>query len=157
LRVEDQDSGDAPGLIIRIGSRHPPSSRAFGCTLGDAPVDFSHDDLALRRELQEIFRTRTQAEWVAMAAEEHLPIGPSLQGAQSLRDDPHLAGRTILVDDKHPAAGPFTYVGEPVLVDGGEYSVRRPAPELGEHTDEILRGLGYDAERIQRLRHTGVV
>jgi crotonobetainyl-CoA:carnitine CoA-transferase CaiB-like acyl-CoA transferase len=124
---------------------------------GDAPVDFSHGDLALRRELQETFRTRTQAEWVALAAEEHLPIGPSLQGAQSLRDDPHLAGRTILVDDEHPVAGPFTYVGEPVVVDGEQYSVRRPAPELGEHTDEILRDLGYDAERIQGLRRTGVV
>lgn len=123
---------------------------------GEVPVDFSHNDLTLRHELQKIFRTRTQAEWVTLAAEQHLPIGPSLQGAKSLRDDPHLAGRTILVDGDHPDAGPFTYVGEPVVVDQERYAVRRPAPRLGEHTDEILHELGYDADRIDGLRRSGI-
>ncbi len=129
----------------------------IGEQTGDAPVDFSHDDLALRRELQTIFLTRTRAEWVELAAREHLPIGPSLQGAKSLRADPHLRGRTILVDGEHPNAGAFSFVGEPVVVDGAPYSVRLPAPELGQHTDEILAELGYDAARIAALHDNGVV
>jgi crotonobetainyl-CoA:carnitine CoA-transferase CaiB-like acyl-CoA transferase len=123
----------------------------------DGPIDFAHTDQALRRELTELFRSRPQAEWIALAAAEHLPIGPSNQGAAQLRDDPHLATRTILVEGSHPGGGPFTFVGEPVIVDGGEYTVRRPAPGLGEHTDEVLTELGYEPERITALRAARVI
>ncbi len=65
--------------------------------------------------------------------------------------------RTIIVDDEHPVAGPFTYVGSPVIVDGEPFAVRRPAPGLGEHTDEVLAELGIDADTIARLRSAGVI
>lgn len=123
----------------------------------ESPVDFSHHDQDLRRRLQEIFRGRSQAEWIRLAADEHLPIGPSHQGAAALLDDRHLRSRTILVDGEHPDAGPFTYVGEPVVVDGAPYQVSRPAPRLGQHTEELLAELGYDAQRVAALRAAGVV
>ena len=44
-----------------------------------------------------------------------------------------------------------------MIVDGEPFAVRRPAPGLGEHTDEILAGLGLDAVAVQRLRAAGVV
>ncbi len=122
-----------------------------------APVDFARGDDDLRRELQSIFRTRTRAEWMQMAIDEHLPIGPAHQGVPSLRDDPQLRERQVIVEGDHPAAGPFTYVGESVIVDGQPYALRRPAPLLGEHTDELLRELGYDAARITQLHADGVV
>ena len=123
----------------------------------EGPVDFSHHDTWLRDQLQEVFLTRTQAEWVALAAKERLPIGPAHQGVPSLRDDPHLRTRQIVVEGDHPVAGSFTYVGEPVVVDGQPYEVRRPAPSLGEHTDEVLAELGYDDARIEQLKKDGVV
>ena len=52
---------------------------------------------------------------------------------------------------------PFTYVGEPVIVDGESYRLRRPAPSLGEHTDELLGELGRTAEDIAALRAEGVI
>jgi crotonobetainyl-CoA:carnitine CoA-transferase CaiB-like acyl-CoA transferase len=121
------------------------------------PVDFSHGDESLRRELQEIFRTRTQHEWVMLAAAEDIPIGPNHVGVRSLLDDPHLQARAILGSGEHPDAGEFTYVGEPVRVDDTNFSVRRPAPRLGQHTDEVLAELGYDGQTIEQLRASGIV
>jgi crotonobetainyl-CoA:carnitine CoA-transferase CaiB-like acyl-CoA transferase len=123
----------------------------------EGPVDFGHRDEALRRELQAIFATRTQAEWVAFARDHRLPLGPAHQTAADLRTDPQIAARQIVVDGEHPLAGHFTYVGEPVIVDREPYRVRRPAPLLGEHTDEVLRELGRSDADIVALRAAGVV
>jgi crotonobetainyl-CoA:carnitine CoA-transferase CaiB-like acyl-CoA transferase len=121
------------------------------------PVDFGYGDEPLRRELQAIFSGRTQREWVRLAAAEGLPIGPNNVGVHSLRDDPHLQARGVLVDGDHPEAGEFTYVAPPVIVDGHPFAIGRPAPELGQHTDELLAELGYPSERIQALRAGGIV
>ena len=123
----------------------------------DGPVDFGHSDHPLRRELQAVFSTRTQEEWVAFAVHNDLPIGPSHQTTAPLLDDVHLRERNILFEGSHPQAGPFTYVGEPVIVDKMPYELRRHAPALGEHTDEVLGELGYDQASIDRLRASGVL
>jgi formyl-CoA transferase len=123
----------------------------------EGPVDFAHTDLDLRHQMQDLFRTRSQRAWIDLALARDLPIGPSHQGAISLLDDEHLRERTILVEGDHPTAGPFTYIGEPVIVDGAAYRVRRPAPDLGEHTDELLAELGYSAARIAELRARGAI
>ena len=104
-----------------------------------------------------MFRERTQAEWVALAARIDIPLGPAHQGVAELRDDPHLAARQIVVDGEVPDVGPFAYVGTPVIVDGEPFTVRRPAPRLGEHTDEVLTALGYTDAEIAALRARGVV
>jgi crotonobetainyl-CoA:carnitine CoA-transferase CaiB-like acyl-CoA transferase len=124
---------------------------------GAAPVDFAHGDDRLRAELQEVFHTRTQRQWLDLAIAEDIPLGPANQGVAQLRDDPHLATRTIIVDGEHPLAGPFTYVGSPVIVDGQPFTVERPAPTLGQHTDEVLAEAGFGAEAISQLRASGVI
>ena len=121
-----------------------------------SPIDFAHGDEQLRRRLQEVFHTRTQQAWIELAIAADIPLGPAHQGVQ-LRDDPHLAARSIIVDDEHPVAGSFRYVGSPVIVDGERFAVARPAPGLGEHTDEVLGELGIADDAIAGLRAAGVI
>jgi crotonobetainyl-CoA:carnitine CoA-transferase CaiB-like acyl-CoA transferase len=119
--------------------------------VGGVPVDFAEDDDDLRRELQRIFHTRDLRDWVEVAAQFDIPMGPAYRTLDEARDDPHLQTRALFVEGDHPHAGPFTYVGEAAKVAGQEYQVRRPAPLLGEHTHELLREVGVDDATIRQL------
>ena len=122
------------------------------------PVDFAGGDLALRRELQEIFHGRDLADWVALAAEHDIAMGPAPVTLQEAREDPHLRTRSIFVEGEHPQAGPFTYLGEAGQVRGQPYEVRYPAPLLGEHTRAILGGeLGLSGTELDELARNGVI
>ncbi len=124
------------------------------------PVDFASSgdpDQTLRREIQKIIETRTQAEWTRLAAEHDLAIGPAVQ-ADELRSDPQLTARGAFIDAVHPDAGPFTHVTLPALVNGKRSTeIRHHAPALGEQTDELLAEVGVTPREISSLREAGVI
>jgi crotonobetainyl-CoA:carnitine CoA-transferase CaiB-like acyl-CoA transferase len=120
----------------------------------DLVVDFAGGDEALRREIQSVFLTRTLAEWVQLAADADIALGPALQ-LDEVADDPHLRARGLVVTEQHPIFGEVLTLGNPVVVPGMEF-VPRSAPALGEHTDEVLAELGYDVDARAALREAGV-
>jgi len=125
---------------------------------GDSgPVDFGHGEPDLRRELQAIFHTRTLAEWIGLAAEHDVPMGPAYRSVLEAADDPHVKSRGVIHTQAHPRLGEFTYIGEAGRVAGQPYRVTRPAPDLGEHTREVLEELGYDSAAIDALAGGGVI
>ena len=121
----------------------------------DLVVDFAGGEDALRREIQAVFHTRTQEEWMRLAGEHDIALGPALR-FDEVAGDPHLQARGQIVVEQHPVFGDVLTLGNPVLVPGEEFTVRS-APALGQHTDEVLEELGYDEPARARLRELGVV
>jgi formyl-CoA transferase len=105
----------------------------------------------LRREVQAIMHTRTLEEWMRLAVDHRLPIGPAHSSLDEVVADPQIAARGVLVPGRDAGGEPVTYIGQPVLVDGAATPEPAPAPAHGEDTDAVLRELGYDEAAIARL------
>ncbi len=110
------------------------------------------NDQALRAILEEILRARTTAEW----EEALIPRGVTVS---AINDVAQVKARfpEAFVEVRHPAAGPALLPGSPVEFSAGPADFARPAPRAGEHTEEILRMLGYAEGEIARLRREGAV
>jgi crotonobetainyl-CoA:carnitine CoA-transferase CaiB-like acyl-CoA transferase len=110
----------------------------------------------IARLVEPVMRTRTTAEWV----ERLVPLGIWVAAVNTLDEalaDPILASADVFEDIEHPVAGPVRLLRLPVEFSSGRAGVRRMPPAAGEHTDEVLREAGYDADEITRLRASAVV
>jgi crotonobetainyl-CoA:carnitine CoA-transferase CaiB-like acyl-CoA transferase len=121
----------------------------------DLVVDFGGGEDDLRLEIQRVFHTRTQAEWMQIAVDADIAMGPALR-FDEIQRDPHLQARGQVVAEDHPVFGEILTLGNPIVVPGAAFSVRS-APSHGQHTDEVLAELGFDRDDVERLRRAGVV
>jgi len=110
-------------------------------------VDYGIDRQDMRAVLADIFRTRTSVEWIQVALEHNIPMAVS-NTLDQVPGDPHNLARGMLLEGEHPVAGPFTYLRYPAIIDGQHSEVVEPAPQLGEHTGEVLSALGLSQAEI---------
>lgn len=100
---------------------------------------------------------RTKAEALAELEQARIPAGP-VNTAQDVLDDPHLQARQLLKRVEYPGLPKGALVADiPVRLSESKGGIRHRPPLLGEHTDAILRELGYDAAEIGRFRQARVV
>jgi crotonobetainyl-CoA:carnitine CoA-transferase CaiB-like acyl-CoA transferase len=111
---------------------------------------------ALEGLLEARFATAPTAAWLERLEAAGVPAGPILTYDQVFAD-PHVQHRRMAVEVDHPRAGRTRVLGVPVKLSGTPGAVRRPAPTLGQHTDEILRELGLDEAAVRDLHARKVV
>jgi len=107
------------------------------------------------RMMREVIAEKTSAEWMALFAEEGVPAALVAE-FQDLPDDPQ-----VLINDMAMTAaedvGMARVIRDPINVDGLARVGATPAPDMGEHTDEVLSELGFAAADIKNLREAGIV
>ncbi len=106
--------------------------------------------------LSEIFVQRSTAEWLQEFERAGLPHAPVRSISEAL-DHPQAVARNMVVDVPHPTAGSIKLVAPPVKFSLTAAQIRRPPPLLGEHTEEILREIGYRDDQIAALRQEGAI
>ncbi|RLK31860.1 CaiB/BaiF CoA transferase family protein [Cupriavidus plantarum] len=98
----------------------------------------------LYAQMAEITLERTTAEWLALFAELDIPATPIL-ALDDVSRHPHLAAVGLFQETTHPTAGPLREMRPAARFSATPLSLRRHAPTLGEHTDEVLSEAGFKA------------
>jgi formyl-CoA transferase/CoA:oxalate CoA-transferase len=107
--------------------------------------------------LQAIFLEKTYEEWEAVLLPAGIPMG-AINTLDQVVEHPQVKARGAIVEHEHPTGGKVTMVGVPVKMSDTPGEVRRAAPLLGQHTDEVLRErLGLAQAEIDRLRRAGAL
>jgi crotonobetainyl-CoA:carnitine CoA-transferase CaiB-like acyl-CoA transferase len=111
----------------------------------------------LETELSAVFRERPTDEWVDLLADEHgLPVGPVYDVPTAL-DNEQTEARDVIREVDHPALGTVPVIEHPLNYEHADAGFDGAPPLLGEDTEAILRGLGYDDAALTRLRDEGAI
>ena len=143
-----------PDLTRAIGRPELATDERFADGVGRA--DNAEAAIAI---LDQVFASRTREEWIAQLSESEGDfIYTIVNSVEEIPEDPQIRANDYVVDFDHPQHGESKVLGVPVQLGETPGSVRLPAPELGQHTEEILLDvLGYDWDRISELRERKVI
>jgi crotonobetainyl-CoA:carnitine CoA-transferase CaiB-like acyl-CoA transferase len=158
FHAADGDVAIAPSTEVHV--------RRFLETLGLAPLleDPAFADNAARMRNRELLRPLINArigeatveQWIERLNAAGVPCGRVMNLAEVF-SDPQVVAQEMVLEVEHPGHGAVRMTGFPVKLSATPARLRGPAPGLGEHTETILRELGYGPERIASLRAAGII
>jgi crotonobetainyl-CoA:carnitine CoA-transferase CaiB-like acyl-CoA transferase len=150
------------GRHVTMGALEPKFWEAFCRAVGKehliaeqyAPEEAQEGPLA---ELEDLFRSRTLQEWVEFCADKDLMVEPVLTFGEAF-SHPQIKAREMIIEVDDPRAGTMNVTGFPIKFSEAPGKIRRLAPDLGEHTEEVLvKDLEYTREKISKLREEKVI
>ena len=147
-------------LTMPGGKQWPPLCVALGVEdmidderFADAEARSENMGLVVKR-LDEAFAKRTLAEWGRILDGAGLVWGPA-STLSEVASDPQAEMSGLFPEVEHHAAGTFRTVATPFEMEGADLDPTGPAPEAGEHTESVLREIGWDGARIEAARLGG--
>ena len=111
---------------------------------------------ALLEELDAAFQQRPRDEWLTLLMDADVPCGP-VNDYAALVTEPQALENGYITSLEHPSLGEVGVVGSPIKLTKTPAGPAACAPELGQHTEEVLLELGYDWEAIERLKVAEVI
>ncbi|PON18105.1 CoA transferase [Candidatus Entotheonella serta] len=114
------------------------------------------DAIQAKQEVQEILRQKTRDAWFDYFKDKNVCVGP-VYSVEEMFQDPQVRARKMVVDVEDPRYGNVQQAGIAIKLSETPGQLRRVGPAVGEHTDEVLQSLGYDALHYQELRQAGTV
>jgi crotonobetainyl-CoA:carnitine CoA-transferase CaiB-like acyl-CoA transferase len=118
------------------------------------PEDKKWDEI--RSFLQQSFLNRTRDEWFELLTQNDIPAG-KVYSLEEVFTDPQVLHRQMVTEVEHPSLGKVKQVGIAPKLSDTPGKIRSLSPLLGEHTEEILLGLGYSLKDIRNLREEGAI
>ena len=147
----------------------PPDDTFFGRLMDALGVPELKDDPLYRTQTARVANRQrinaivggklamnTTEYWVETLNRAGVPCGP-VQSVADVFQDPQILSQDMVMDIDHPGFGMVRMLGFPMKLSATPCQVRRPAPGLGEHSDDVLAELGYSLEERLSLRAGGVV
>ena len=111
---------------------------------------------ALVSTLETTFAQHSSEHWLQTLEAAGVPAGP-INDLAEVYADPQVQAREMMVETDHPVAGRVKNIGIPIKLSETPGQFQRPAPALGQHTNEVLRDLGCSPDEIDKLRVQGIV
>ena len=146
------------GKIITIGAIEPWFFANLCRALGREDLVEHEYNSARRAEIQEsfrtIFRTKTRDEWFEILSQTDVCVG-KMNTLDEVEADPQVQARKMIVELDTPEGRKVKQVGISVKLSETPGSIRSLAPTLGQHTEEVMHGLGYSDEQIEKWRTDG--
>jgi len=110
---------------------------------------------ALNEVINQATRQQTVDDWIQALNAAGCPCG-KVQDLAEVFSDPQVLHQEMIQEIEHPGYGRVKVTGFPVKMSRTPCQLQRPAPRLGEHTNEVIKGLGYDDAKIAALRAAGI-
>jgi formyl-CoA transferase len=118
--------------------------------------DRSKDRKNVNAAISEITKSKPSQHWVEVFEEAGVPCGPIYDIGQVFAD-PQVQHLGIAKPMHSKQSETFNVVGSAINLTGVPKDIRRATAEAGEHTDEVLAGVGYSAQEIEQMRAKGIV
>jgi crotonobetainyl-CoA:carnitine CoA-transferase CaiB-like acyl-CoA transferase len=105
---------------------------------------------------KQTFLTKTREEWVEILRQKDTCVAP-VYSIEEMISDPQLTARDMIKQIPHPVLGSVRQVGSMIRLSESPFQVRNWCLRFGQHTEEILHEIGYNARSINSLRKSGVI